>query len=209
MEKENRTTELLFEIGTFRFIDRTWRQFLTKDFANNAEHSFRVAWIALVLAKDERAQVDHGKLLKLALLHDLPESRCGDVHYLSRQYVARNERLALEDMFQATPFYKEAVALWEEYEKKESIESRLVKDADTLDVDMELQEQKASGNTLPNLWSKYRKDIVAKKLFTVSAKKLFKEIVNTNPHQWHTDALRNRFNGGDWKQKNKKPYESF
>lgn len=75
--------DFLYEMGCIRFIQRTWKHFLNADFQNLAEHHFRVAWIALMLAKLEKAQ-NADKILKMALVHDLAESRTGDVNYLQR-----------------------------------------------------------------------------------------------------------------------------
>ena len=87
----------LYEIGTIRYIDRMWKRFLNADFENLAEHHFRVAWIALVIAKHEKVD-NTDKILKMALVHDIAESRTGDVDYLSRQYVERNEELGIKDI---------------------------------------------------------------------------------------------------------------
>ena len=46
--------DFLFEIGTLRFIQRTWKQFINPDFANLAEHTLRMTWIAIVIAKNEK-----------------------------------------------------------------------------------------------------------------------------------------------------------
>ncbi len=195
-----RDLEFLFEVGCFRFIDRMWKRFLNPDFANNTEHSFRVAFIALMLSKYEKVKIDEGKLLKMALMHDLAESRTGDVDYLARQYVVRNEKLGFADIVEDTIFESELLELLEEYEKRESFESKLVKDADTLDIDLELKEQESRGFSIVKLWTKHRKQNVAPKIFTNSAKKLFKEIYKTNPHDWHNKSKRNRVLGGDWKK---------
>ena len=40
LEKDLR---FLYEIGTLRFVGRTWNQFLASGFANVTEHTFRVA----------------------------------------------------------------------------------------------------------------------------------------------------------------------
>jgi putative hydrolase of HD superfamily len=195
-----RDIELLFEIGCFRFISRTWTRFLNVDgFQNNTEHSFRVAWIALMLAKHEK-QGNHEKILKMALVHDLPESRTGDVDYLSRQYTERNEALAAADMFGDTSLQEEILALLHEYEERKSIESRLVKDADNLDVELELQEQRRRGHALKDLWGKTRKQSVYPKLFTKAAQHFWREIEKADRHDWHVNT-RNRFRGGDWKRK--------
>jgi putative hydrolase of HD superfamily len=195
-----RDIELLFEIGCFRFINRTWSRFLNVEgFQNKTEHSFRVAWIALMLAKHE-GEGDHEKILKMALVHDLPESRTGDVDYLSRQYTERNESLASADMFADTAFEQEILGLFHAYEARTSIESRMVKDADNLDVELELAEQRARGHAHKALWSKSRKESVYPKLYTKTAQRFWREIEKAGPHDWHVNA-RNRFRSGDWKPK--------
>lgn len=197
-----RDIELLFEIGCFRLIPRSWRRFLAPMAANNSEHSFRVAWIALALAKYEKVD-NEAKILKMALAHDLPESRCGDVDYLSRQYAERKEAKAIEDILKETIYSEEMISLWNEYEKRESVEAKIVKDADNLDVELELQEMKEQGSSLKNIWKEDRNKSVYPKLYTESAKKLWKEIESHNPHSWHLNST-NRFNFGDWKISEKK-----
>src|SRR6266516_4117511 len=105
----------LYEMGNIRLIDRVWRRFHHKDFANLAEHHFRVFWIAMAIAAREQG-VDTAKVAKMALLHDIAESRTGDVDYLSRQYTERNEDLAIKDMLAGTSLEKEYLGLIHEYE---------------------------------------------------------------------------------------------
>ncbi len=194
-----RDVQLLFEIGNFRYIRRTWERFGKPDMQNNTEHSFRVAWIALTLAKME-GQGDEAKILKMALVHDLPESRCGDVDYMSRQYTTRNEEQGIEDMFADTTLGQELVDMWKEYEKRECIEAKLVKDADTLDVELELREQKVRGHAIGELWTDLRKENVYPKLFTDSARRVWDQVHTSSPFDWHVKG-RNRHNAGDWKPK--------
>ncbi len=204
MKKKTDTTkrdvELLFELGAFRFIERTWRQFFGVNVQNCAEHTFKVAWIATVLAKHEK-DVDMEKLLRIALVHDISESRCGDVHYLSRQYVKRDEKLAMEDIFSGTSFGNEMKELIEEYEKRDSLESKIVKDADNLDVHLEIKEICSRGHTIGKTWKAHREQNVYPKLYTTSARKFWKAISKADPFSWHNDSPRNRFRGGDWKKK--------
>ncbi len=173
-----RDLEFLFEIGSFRFIQRMWKRFLNPDFQNNTEHSFRVTWIALLLSKMEKAG-DHEKIMKMALMHDLAESRTNDVDYLSRQYVIRNEDLAMQDIFKET-LLADFLDLWSEYEKKVSIEAKIVKDADNLDVDLELREQTSKGFDIDKYWKAHRINSIYPRLYTKSAKKLWKEIEKSN-----------------------------
>lgn len=193
-----RDLELLFELNCLRFISRTWNQFLGLDSQNLAEHQYRVVWLALLIAKAEDV-IDTEKIMRMALVHDVVESRTGDANYMQRQYVKQNEEMAMKDIFAETLLQEEFLLVWQEYDKRESIEAKIVKDADNLDVDMTLKEQHAKGQALPTEWFEHRKKIVKKTLYTATAKELFDKIWQANPHDWHLKG-RNRINGGDWKK---------
>lgn len=198
-----RDLEFLYEIGAFRFISRTWRQFLNADFANDAEHTFRVAWIALLLAEMEGVG-NHEKILKMALVHDLPESRTGDVNYLTRQYTERDESQAIKDIFANTKLEAEMVALWHEYEDRSSIEAKLVKDADNLDVDFELVEQAARGETHRAAFATTREVVHRTQLSTAAARGLWRALQKSNPHDWYLNGI-SRLWGGKRTKLNKEP----
>lgn len=191
-------TNFLFEMGNIRYIDRMWRRLYSKDFANLAEHHFRTLWIAMVIASHEQG-ADLGKVAKLALVHDIAESRTGDVDYLSRQYVERHEELAINDMLAGTILEEEFIQLWKEYEQRDSIESKIVKDADNLDVDFELAEQAVNGNPLEKLWKDNRNFVAKEKLYTATAKEMYEQLAKSDPHKWHLEG-RNRRNSGDWQK---------
>lgn len=195
-----RNIELLFELGMIRHLPRQWVRFGGIDFANLADHHFRVAWTALMIAAQEEATVDTGKIVKMALVHDIGESRTNDADYISRQYTERNEMLAVKDTFKDTALAEEFVMLFEEYEARESLESKIVKDADTLDIDLEIQEQEAKGVKIKN-WLHYRDHIAKHHLYTTTAKKMYEAIKNADPHSWHVNSPRNRINGGDYKKR--------
>ena len=194
--------DLLFELGALRFVQRTWRHFLGADFANVSEHTFRLTWTALLIATKEKS-VNLEKLMKMALVHDITESRTGDVDYLSRQYTKRDENLAIVDILEKTSL-KDFVDVWREYEKYDCIEAQIVKDADNLDVELELREQQANGVTLRKLWRQPRRSQIRRTiLYTKTAKKLWDQIEISDPHAWHFLG-RNRHNSGDWKARQKK-----
>lgn len=190
----------LFEMGNVRLVDRMWRRFHTKDFANVAEHHFRVFWIAMVIAANEDdGTLDTGKIAKLCLVHDIAESRTGEVDYMSRQYVERKEEPAMHDILNNTSVEDEFIALWEEYEARETLESKIAKDADNLDVDMELAEQAANGNKLQAVWKEGRQKVADSKLYTETAKQIYEQLKTVGVHDWHALSANNRHNGGDWK----------
>lgn len=198
---KNRDLELLYELGALRFIPRAWKQFFNADFENLAEHHFRVAWLGMILAMMEK-KGNHGKILKMALVHDIAESRTGDVHQIGRQYTKRNEELAIDDILKNTSLSKEMKKLWHEYEERKTIEAKIVKDADWLDVDLEIREQLARGVSTIKVWLANRK-LIYKHLHTKSGKKLWQQIHKSNPQDWFKNA-RSRFNSGDMRPKSSK-----
>jgi putative hydrolase of HD superfamily len=193
----HRDIEFLYEIGTLRYSMRTWNQFLNPNCQNLTEHTLRVLWIALILAKHEGV-TDTAKVIKMAIVHDVSESRSVDVNYLSRQYAKRDEDNAIRDTLDGTALKDEFVAIWEEYEKKDCLEAQIVKDADYLDVELELKELEAMGNRLGKALQPTRQKIVESKLYTQTARKMWREIQDSDPHSWHMSG-KNRLNYGDWK----------
>lgn len=187
MVGKSRDVEFLYEIGALRFLQRTWRQFFREDVANNSEHTFRVMWIALAIAKAEKVKNEE-KILKMALVHDIGESRCPDTNYLSKNYSTRDEKKALKDMFENTSYGDEYLKLFDEYHARKSLEAKIVKDADILDVDLEIAEHASNGHLLAKDWKAKRVN-VAKTLFTPTAKKLWWEIYKENPNSWHINGF--------------------
>ena len=197
-----RDLEFLYEIGALRLIRRQWSRFHLHNVQNLAEHHYRVMWLALMISAREK-KGDSEKILKMAMVHDIAESRTGDVDYLARQYVTRNELQGITDMLESTSLREEFMVLWHEYEERSSIEAKIVKDADNLDVDLDLREQWSTGHRLPMDWRQERDGIYRTQLFTKTAEQLHEEIWESNPQDWHTKSPRNRINGGDWREKSK------
>ncbi len=176
--------EFLFEIGTLRNVPRAWQQVLTGRVQNISEHIFRVALIGWIIATKEKADIS--KVLKMALIHDLSESRTGDIAFMHRDYVTRNVKLADEHVFKGTAIEKEAHELLKEYDERKTLESKIVKDADNLDVDLELKELGKIGDTAAlSMRKDHRPEVRAKKLYTKTAKKMWDDIQNTDPSGWH------------------------
>ncbi len=197
MDQLEKDLMFIYEIGTLRHIKRAWEQFLAPGFANITEHIFRVTWLALLIAKHEQTG-DENKIIKMSLVHDLPEVRCGDSHHISRRYTKRDEQKAANDLFSSLSGGDQWQKLYDEYELRQCIEAKIVKDADNLDVDLEIAEQDAKGNSFRELY-KDNRETVARDYFTDTAKNLYRLIISSNPHQWQKFS-RSRFNDGDWKQ---------
>ncbi len=180
----SRDIDFLYEIGTMRNFDRQWVQHFGMKCATNLEHSFRVAFIALILARKEGVK-DEEKILKMALVHDIAETRTGDLGYIQKVYATANEEQAATDLFANTILGDLHTTTLHEYEARTSIEAKIVKDADNLDIDIELKELEERGSLLPKKLKMNRKLVRDKKLYTKSAKAMWDAIQKSNVSNWH------------------------
>ena len=125
--------------------------------------------------------------MKMALVHDLAESRTGDQGYQQAMYVQTDEERALHDMVMETSVVDfETVA--DEYAKRDSLEAQVVKDADNLDIDLELRELEERGSQLPEKWKSLRIIVRNEKLYTQAAKDLWDSLQEVDVADWHITA---------------------
>ena len=182
----DRDLEFLYEIGSMRNIPRAWIQHLGVPCASNLEHMMRVVFLALLIARRE-GKGDQDLIMKMALVHDLAETRTADLAYVHKVYSQTDDLRAAHDLFAGTSFV-DLEGIHTLYKKRDSIEAKIVKDADNLDVDLELKEFEEQGHKLPGKWAKMRKFVRDKKLYTKTAKKLWDELQRSNVAQWHMEA---------------------
>lgn len=169
----------LFEVGMLKKTPRTGYQFLGSGGESVAEHSFRTAIIGYLLSlKEPRA--DSRKTILMCLFHDLHEARTGDHNYVNKRYVRVYEEKAIRDLSRELPFGDEIVSLAREFSEGESLEARISRDADQIDLILELKEQQDLGNESAGEWLYYAE----KRLITDSAKSLAKEVMNTKFTDW-------------------------
>ena len=183
MAKLQKDIDLLYEIGCLRFIKRSWQNYLGPNVANLAEHHFRVAWLSLVIAQYENVK-NTDKIMKMALIHDLAESRTGDANWYQKKYLQHFDEKAIEDILRGSAFEDEFKKLWQEYVERKSIESKIVRDADQLDAEFEIKEQSIHGYQFPKEWKKVR-DRVSTMFHTKVAKKIWDRLQKSDPHAWH------------------------
>jgi putative hydrolases of HD superfamily len=145
-----------------------------------AEHSFRVGVIGLVLAALEGA--DPGRTAALCLMHDVHETRIGDVPSVGRSYVttAKPEAVvAHQTSGMPEEIAKVLQALTGEYEDTETLESRVAHDADKLETLLQATEYASHGyDTTP--WQ----DTSIQALRTESGKQLAQAITAGDPRDW-------------------------
>jgi putative hydrolase of HD superfamily len=184
-----RDIEFLFEIGSLHNMQRGWQQLLGMDCASVSEHIFRVTWLALIIARTE-GKVDENKIIKMAMVHDLQETRLSDLGYMQKVYVGADEDLATADLLKGTSV-NYFLDIYHEYMKRDSLEAKIVKDADNLDVDLELKELDERGSKMPAKEAPTRRLIRDQKLYTKTAKKIWDAIQETDVSSWH--LLSNKF----------------
>lgn len=104
---------------------------------NDAEHSWHLAMLAMILEEYSAQKVDIERVLKITLVHDLVEVYAGDTFAydvkgnedkLDREIEAANRLFGMLDPVQGA----EIRALWDEFEAKETAESRYANAVDRL-----------------------------------------------------------------------------
>ena len=96
-----------------------------------AAHSWGVAWLVLVLLPGD---LNRGKALAYAVIHDLAEVRVGDLvpqDGVAHDEKHRREAAAMADICSDRP---DLLALWAAYEAQVDAESRFVRELDRLDM---------------------------------------------------------------------------
>lgn len=174
-----RIIDFFFELGMLKKTPRSGFQFLGSGRESVAEHSFRTAMIGFTLARLD-SKVDAFKVVRMCLVHDLPEARTGDQNYVNKRYVAVDESGAMSDLADPLPFGDELKALLKEYRDSETEEARLVHDADQLDLIVELKEQNDLGNSYASKWIHFARQ----RLVTSTGKKIAEEVLSTDSTDW-------------------------
>ena len=171
----------LFEIGSLKKIARSHRQmFFTDDLSDNiGSHSHRVSVIGYFLAQAEGADIL--KVLTMCIFHDSGETRSGDQNWVHKKYVKVFEEEIIKDQLSEVMPDSNLYENMIEYAKRESIESKISKDADKIDQMLLLKEYIVKGNKEAEKWLRSKKE---DDFFTNTAKKLFKEILETDPGDW-------------------------
>lgn len=125
----------MLEIDRLKLIER--RSYIAggKRLENSSEHSWHVAMAAWALGRYLAWEVSLEKVLKLALIHDLGELDAGDtfLYSASRPAGIEAERTCIGRLGQVyAALIPDLPTLWEEQERGDTAESRLVKIADRL-----------------------------------------------------------------------------
>jgi len=147
---------LFLEIGVLKKVRRTgWVLKGVKDVESVAEHTWRVAMLALILAP--QLNLDQLKLVKMALVHDLGEIKIGDIKWESGKKIIgsqkkkhHDEREAIKQIFADNPSFQEYVQVWEEFNDQKTKEAKIVKQLDKLEMVLQALEYQKDG--CPSKW---------------------------------------------------------
>jgi putative hydrolase of HD superfamily len=155
----SRLLEIILECNELKTIPRMgWRVRGVTGGESVAEHSFAVALVAMLLADRLEIDVDGEKLLKIALLHDLPEHMLGDIHAPATRILGEDVKEAaelriMERLFDGIERGDEYVALWKEFAERSSAEGRLVRAVDKLEMFTQAYQYECAGNRmLDDFW---------------------------------------------------------
>jgi putative hydrolase of HD superfamily len=162
------TLALLIELQRLKRLDRTgWTlRGLPNGTESVAAHSFGVGVTAMLLADLLRAKgvsLDIEKILRISLIHDWAEALVGDMPRTATEFFGagarrRAETAAFEQMVKGTDSSAELYkSLLEDYEQRRSLEAKIVKVADVLDLLVEaLALERAGARGLDEFWEAAR-----------------------------------------------------
>lgn len=126
------------EIDRLKYIYRKTKLFHSDRPENDAEHSWHLAVMAIILAQHANEAIDILKVVKMLLIHDIVEIDAGDTFLYDTQKNHTNteeELAAAQRIFGLLPTEQaeEFIAIWQEFEAGESAEAMFAKSMDRLE----------------------------------------------------------------------------
>lgn len=178
----NQITNFVYEMGIHQRTPRSGLWFLGSGEQSVAEHLFRVAMIAYALCHlTPKANKD--RAIFMALMHDIGEGRVSDLNYVHQRYGRLAEANAVKDIAKSVPFGEEIEAAYLEEQAKETLEAKLVKDADNLEWLATMREEETKGNAKAKGWALD----ASKRMKTPAGKAIAKLLLTTHPDEWWHD----------------------
>lgn len=155
--------DFIQEIGVLKNIPRTgWRFRGIKDAESVADHCYRVSLLSMMLADVLRAEdvpLDVEKVMRLALLHEIAEARIGDVPFPALDYISESVKEAAEQSAVSAMLAdfgslgEQYAELWKEFEEGTSLEAKLVRAVDKLELMIQVFEyEKVGYRSLDRFW---------------------------------------------------------
>lgn len=168
--------DFIKEIDKLKYIQRKTKLFNSDRNENDAEHSWHLALMAMVLVEHANEKIDLLKVMKMVLIHDIVEIDAGDTFIYDMQKNHSNteeERLAANRIFGLLPEDqgKEFIAVWEEFEAGETAEAKFARAMDRLEP--LLQNSSNNGGTWNEPGVNYSKVYAKKSVIKEGAEKIW------------------------------------
>jgi putative hydrolase of HD superfamily len=166
MDKLLKQISFIKEIDKLKYIQRKTKLFNSDRHENDAEHSWHLAMMTIVLAEHSDKPIDIFKVLKMVLIHDIVEIDAGDTFIYDTTKSHSNteeELLAAKRIFGLLPAEQaeEFIAIWEEFEEGTTDEAKFAKSMDRLEP--LLQNTSNNGGTWAEFGVSYEKVYEKKK----------------------------------------------
>ena len=155
--------DLMEEVGKLKLLPRTgWLLRGLRNVESIADHSYRVSLLAMILAdclNEDGMDVNVETVMRIALLHDIAESQMGDIPHPATRYIPedvkeKGERAAVQEMVETFGMLGDRyVALWHSFEDASTLEAKIVRVADKLEMMIQAFEYESVGyRSLNDFW---------------------------------------------------------
>ena len=178
MQPNNLSKQVSFikEIDKIKYIQRKTKLFNSNRPENDAEHSWHLAMMTIVLAEHSDTPIDVLKVIKMVLIHDIVEIDAGDTFIYDTQNShtnTDNERMAAKRIFGLLPKEQadELISIWEEFETGETHEAKFAKSMDRFEP--LLQNTSNNGGTWKEFDVDYEKVYEKKKVIKAGSSSLW------------------------------------
>ena len=136
-ERLKKQLEFVYELDKLKSINRQSYIANGSKHENDAEHSWHMALMCMLLSEHSEQKFDILKTMSMVLIHDAVEIDAGDTYaYDEEGNLSKKERelKAAERIFNILPEEqaKEMRALWDEFEEKETNEAKFANALDRL-----------------------------------------------------------------------------
>ena len=175
--------DFITEAGMLKRVRRSgWWVLGIKDSETVAEHSFRCAVIGYIIARME--VVNPYKVLLMTVFNDIHEARLNDLHKMSQRYIKLKEAedKAFYEQVKTLPnvIKSELMDMRKDYNKQNTKESIIARDADILECLIQAKEYYEHGFKEARKFMKKAPET----LKTKSAKKLWLLAKTNNLNEW-------------------------
>ena len=118
-----------------------------------ADHSYSMAIMAMIISDLEN--YDSEKILKMTLLHDLAESKIGDItpEQMTLENKVKIENKAFDEIINQLPepIKSQYLEIWKEYQNNNSKESLFVHQIDKLEMALQAKIYQKDGKTIEDI----------------------------------------------------------